>query len=163
MSRTILPLQHDSFAPYGTVLNPRQCGESVNSPGEPVQFYPDRMLQLFSTTNLIAISPILIKPRPFEITGTEQHLDTEEVIGGFDQDVCFHVGRDLGGKPDFEDFKVFLLPKGWWVRIKRKVWHQAPFVLNQESAVGTVILPAHTFTNDCYEVGLQQPITIVRS
>lgn len=158
MMKKILTLTEANFAPYGTVLNPSDCGFSVNEPGEPVQFYPDRMLQLFPTSNLLALGPLTIKPRPFLITATEKHLHTEEILGGFNQDVCFHVALDQNGQPNLDDLQIFLLPAGWWVRVKREVWHQAPFVLGSELAVGMVLLPPHTYTNDCVEVKLDSPL-----
>lgn len=153
-------LSYKAFEPFGTFLNPTDCGVAVGGETGPLQFFPDRILMQFPTSNYIAFSPLVIKPRPLEITLAEIHENTEEVFGGFTRDVCFHVGPAGSRVPPVQEFKVFRLPAGWWARIKRGIWHHGPFVMGQETAVGTVVLPPYTYTNDCYVVELDKPIKI---
>ncbi|NLY29625.1 MAG: hypothetical protein GX047_03235 [Firmicutes bacterium] len=148
-----------AFQPFGTFLNPNDCGDPVGSKDDPVQFFPDRVLMQFSASNYIAMNPLVINPRPLVITHAEIHERTEEVFGGFTKDVLFHVGEP-GSKTPPAEYKVFRLPAGWWVRIKRGVWHHGPYVVGEEPTTGMVVLPPHTYTNDCYLVVLDQPINI---
>ncbi len=159
----IQELTVDGFAKYGTFLNPMGCsGSDRRETDEPVLFYPDELLQTFATTNLVAFSPLIINPRPLVITDAEKHDYTEEVIGGFTEDVCFHVVPASGAKPDTGKMEVFRLPKGWWVRFKRGVWHKAPFVLGEQPTSGIVVLPPYTYTNDCDVVEFSQSFPIVK-
>lgn len=156
----IQELSENNFNKYGTYLNPLEKPASLGEDAELVQFYPDRMLQTFAASNFMALSPLIIKPRKLEIVDVEKHNYTEEVIGGFTEDVCFHVSPATDGAPDLSEIEVFCLPAGWWVRFKRGVWHKAPFVLADKSTYGLVLLPPHTFTNDCENVNLPSPRTI---
>jgi ureidoglycolate hydrolase len=149
-----------SFEPYGRFLNPEDCGDPAGSKDDPVQFYPDRVLQQFGASNYVAFNPLIIKPRPFVITLAEIHERTEEVFGGFTEDVCFHVGPAGDKEPPMDGFQVFRLPAGWWARIKRGVWHHGPFVMGDKPTTGMVVLPPHTYTNDCYVVELERDIKI---
>ncbi len=154
-------LKDDAFSQYGSFLNSRNCGEPLRGQrSDSIQFYPDRMLQAFATTNIIAYCPLVIKPRPLQILDIEKHIYTEEVLGGFDQDVCFHVATTLGDTVRSEHIRVFRLPAGWWVRLKRGVWHKAPYALGDTPTHGMVILPPGTYANDCVEVRLTRPINI---
>ena len=54
---------------------------------------------------------------------------------------------------------VFLLPAGAYCRIKRKVWHMAPFALGDKRLHGIVILPPYTYTHDCFVFPLDEEIT----
>lgn len=156
----IQELQAASFAKYGTFLNPLALiSERDGKTNEPVLFYPDQMLQTFATTNLVAFCPLIIQPREFVITDAEKHNYTEEVIGGFTEDVCFHV-MPAGDEPDTDKMEVFRLPRGWWVRFKRGIWHKAPFVLGDKPTYGIVCLPPHTYTNDCDVVEFDESFQI---
>lgn len=155
----IKELSRESFAQYGTFLNPLDCGEPLDgSLDDPVQFFPDRMMLTFPTSNVLAFSPIVIRPRPMLITDIEYHEFTEELIGGFSEDVCFYAAP--AGQLDVGKIEVFRLPAGWWVRFKRGVWHKAPYVLTNRPTSGLVALPPHTYTADCHVVELAEPIAI---
>lgn len=159
----IQEIKEITFAKYGSSLDPLSGAKKPEDLGaERVLFFPDRMLQTFATTNLIAFCPLIIKPRELVIVDAERHSFTEEVLGGFTEDVCFHVLPAQDGGPDLEKMEVFRLPAGWWVRLKRGVWHKAPFVLGNKATCGTVVLPPHTYTNDCEVVEFSQAYTIVK-
>ena len=153
-------LSPEKFAEFGTFLNPVDCGSALGDDSEGILFFPDRMIQQFKLSTSIAISSLQIKPRALVITITENHRETEEVIGGFTRDVCFHVGPAGARIPAEEKFKVFRLPAGWWVRIKKEVWHQGPFVLGNDSTLGIVVLPPETYKHDCNLVKLEKPLVI---
>ncbi|NPV51991.1 MAG: hypothetical protein HPY71_00510 [Firmicutes bacterium] len=153
-------LTERSFEEFGTFFNPGDCGPALGDQLGPIKFYPDRIVQQFVPSNYIAISSLVIEPRPFEITLAEIHENTEEVFGGFAQDVYFFVGAPDRKEPSARDLRAFRLPTGWWVRLKRHVWHHAPFVAGREPAVGIVILPPWTYSNDCIVVQLDEPVTL---
>ncbi|NLJ85864.1 MAG: hypothetical protein GX322_05435 [Firmicutes bacterium] len=153
-------LSFNAFERYGRFLNPLDCGDPVGSKEDPLQFYPDRVLQQFGASNYVAFNPLVIQPRPLSFNVAEIHERTEEVFGGFTRDVCFHVAPAGAKTPPIEQFEVFRLPAGWWARLKRGVWHHGPFVIGHESTVGMVVLPPHTYTNDCHVVQLEKPIHI---
>ncbi len=143
----IQELRAENFSKYGTFLNPLECGEPLGaSQDDPVRFYPDRIVLTFAASNVLAFSPIAINPRPFLITDIEYHEFTEELIGGFTEDVCFCAAP--AGELDVSKIEVFKLPAGWWVRFKRGVWHKAPYVLGDRPTVGLVGLRPHTYTAD---------------
>lgn len=145
-------LSYESFSPFGSFFNPEDCGVPLGSDVGPVKFHPDRLIQLFEYSNMAAISCLVIEPRELVVNVTEIHLHTEEVFGGFTKDVFFHVGPAGSSEPDLSQFKVFRLPAGWWARIKRGVWHHAPFISGNESTFGIVVLPPATYTADCFVV-----------
>ncbi|MGE5598201.1 MAG: ureidoglycolate lyase [Bacteroidota bacterium] len=153
-------LSWEAFLPFGTYLDPADCGVALGNDRGPVRFYPDRMLLGFEAAALTSISPLVLAPRALEIDRTEIHLRTEEAIGGFTRDVVFHVGPAGAREPDPARMRVFHLPAGWWVRLKRGVWHHAPFVLGGEETVGIVVLPPATYTNDCLLVTLEERIAV---
>jgi ureidoglycolate hydrolase len=155
-------LSHESFEPFGSFVNPLDCGNPLGGEGGSVLAYSDRILQQFTTSNYIAYTPLVIRPRRFEITVTEIHKNSEEVFGGFNCDMCFHVAPPWEGDviPPVSEFRVFHLPAGWWVRLKRGVWHHGPFVIGTDIAVGMAVLPPYTYTNDSSVVTLEEPIEI---
>lgn len=154
-------LSNEDFSPFGTYFNPKDCGKELGEKqNEPIKFYPDRMIALFEHSNFASISPLIIEPREFKINVTERHLHTEEVIGGFNNDTIFHVAKESGMEPNLKEFKAFYLPAGWWVKIKKGVWHQAPFTVGNQETVGIVILPPATYSNDCYVVHLKTVLEI---
>ncbi|TCL73290.1 ureidoglycolate hydrolase [Hydrogenispora ethanolica] len=149
-----------NFSDYGSYLNPADCGPALGGDAGAVRFYPDRMLGLFEHSNMAAVSVLRLEPRQWAITASEMHRHTEEIIGGFTRDVVFHVAPAGAMTPDLSQMRVFRLPAGWWVRVKRGVWHEAPFVVGAEATVGTVILPPATYTHDCRVVRLAEPVMI---
>ncbi|HHY46483.1 MAG TPA: hypothetical protein GX506_04190 [Firmicutes bacterium] len=155
-------LSLEAFSPFGTYLNPLDCGPALGARDdqEPVRFYPDRILLLFEHSNIVSISPLVLEPREPVVSVTEIHTHTEEAIGGFTRDVVFHVGPAGNTEPDPGLFRAFRLPAGWWVRIRRGVWHHAPFVVGSEATVGIVVLPPATYTSDCHVVELEEGIAI---
>jgi hypothetical protein len=148
-----------NFEEFGSILNPYDCGEPLGLENKAIRFYPDRMPLSFSGGSVISICPLILEKRPMEIDFTEIHEFCEEVIGGFTEDVIFHVGP-VSEVPDFSNFRVFHLPKYHFSRLKRKVWHGGPFVINAPRTQGWVLLPPYTYTNDAKVVTLKVPIKV---
>ena len=158
MELKVQELTQDSFAPFGS-FSDVQAGYG----DEIISFMPDRMLQYIGTPALDSISSIRIQHRPLIVDVTEYHNGCEEVFGGFNCDLVFHVGllgRDQ--KPDFNSFRLFRLPRGYFARVKRMVLHHAGFVLNQNDvATGIVLLPPATYTIDCTVLPVEPKIKLI--
>lgn len=152
-------LSAGSFEEFGTVLDPYNCGDPIN-PGTPIEYFNDRMPLTFAGGSLVSLSVQFIHPRPFKFDFTEAHDSTEELFGGFNTDLIFHVGPATP-KPDYLKFKIFNLPKYQWIRVKKGVYHECPFISGDEKeAIGWVILPPYTAFNDTREYQIGDPIKI---
>jgi len=149
-----------AFEEYGTVLDPFNCGEPIN-PGSLFPYYHDRMPLTFAGGSVVTLSVQIYKKRPLSFDVTEAHDDTEELFGGFNCDVVFHVGSANKEKPDYSKFEAFILPKYYWVRLKRSVFHEAAFIIDGDETVGWVILPPYTAYNDTRLYSPSKPIKIV--
>ena len=145
----------DSFAPYGSYIFPNECDKKDSV----INFYPDMLTGISEFSFTPSISVLGFSKRDFVIDVTESHDHTEEIFGGYNVDVLFHVAAYNNATPNPDDFKVFRLPKGGFVRVKRKIWHHAPFTATGERATGIVILPPFTYTHDCFVVELKEKIS----
>jgi ureidoglycolate hydrolase len=152
-----LALSEEVFAPYGSYM---LLDESDKDKTARISFYPEKVVGLFEFSNMPSVSVLAFSKRDFIIDVTERHEHTEEIFGGFTTDTIFHVAAAGGAVPDPSLFKAFLLPKGGYVRLKRNVWHHAPFAVADERAVGVVILPPFTYTHDCLVVKVDERIQI---
>ena len=146
-----------AFEPYGSYMNIHDGFSD-----DVISFRPDRLVQCIGAPALDSLCTIRIQPRPYTLTVTEYHEHCEEVFGGYDCEMLFHVGL-LGddGKPDLNTIRVFRMPAGTFCRVKRYVLHHAPFVCGNESADGIVLLPPATYTIDCKVLSYDTPIEIV--
>lgn len=154
MKKVAQVMTHENFWKYGTFMT----WEEVDVKNDPVNFYRDDSMVAKLGCPLTAVTLQGVSPRPFEITRSEYHNDTEEIYGGFEEDVIMHVGLP-SESPKAEDLELFILPAHAYCRIKRKVWHMAPFALGDKRIHGIVILPPYTYTHDCFVKELDEPIT----
>jgi ureidoglycolate lyase len=153
-------LTKEAFAPYGSFFDPAAIDAKPVSK-EPVRFYPDQHPIFIKQSNYASVSSLILEPRPLVIDCTEYHEYCEEFSGGFGEDTVFHVGLpDSKGKPELASFKVFSLPRGWYLRFKCRVCHMAPYVCGKNTTAGIVILPPYTYTVDCVVIKLQEKIEI---
>lgn len=157
MKIKVSALSEEAFVPYGSYM---LLEESDKDKTSTISFYPEKVVGLFEFSNMPSVSVLAFSKREFVIDVTEKHEHTEEIFGGFSTDTLFHVAAPSGDVPVPSQFKAFLLPKGGYVRVKRNVWHHAPFSLTDERAVGIVILPPFTYTHDCFVVNLDEKIQI---
>jgi len=161
MTLKIETLSRDGFAPFGSYLDPEDCGPPRRAGA--LEFHPDTFIMRFPTSNVLSACSLTVKPRPMVVDVTETHLETEEIIGGFGAELAFHVGLSRQGEPlepDMSTFRIFRLPAGWYARFKRGVYHHGPFVTGEKPAHGLVLLPPVTYSADCIVVKLDQPIAI---
>ncbi len=157
MQLKIQELTNDAFALYGTYLDLYQGHDDAA-----ISFLPDRMLHFIGSPSLDSLSSICIRYRQPIINVTEYHENCEEIFGGFNCDIIFHVGL-LGknGEPDLSTFAVFRLPKGMYARVKRLVLHHAGFVMGKgDQAHGVVMLSPAAYTIDCKTINIESPLSI---
>jgi len=147
------------FNKYGIFLNPYDCGEPVN-PGDTFPYFNDRLGLRSPDGSAINLSILVCKKRLFEFDITENHFKTEEIIGGFNEDVVFHVAS-RNNNPDISKFKAYILPRFCWIKLKKGVFHHAPFVIDADEAMGWVFLPAMTINNDAKIYNLEEKIEII--
>ena len=154
MKKEVKTMTHENFRPYGTYIT----WEEIDKLNDPVNFYKEDSLVDKSDCPLTAVTLQGVSPRPRVVAMSEYHNDTEEIYGGFEEDVVMHVGLP-SDTPHAENIELFLLPAGAYCRIKRKVWHMAPFALGDKRLHGIVILPPYTYTHDCFVLPLDEEIT----
>lgn len=159
MELKVEKLSPETFEEFGTVLDPYKCGNPIN-PGTPIEYFHDRMPLTFAGGSLVTLSVQFIHPRPFTFDFTEAHDKTEELFGGFNADLIFHIGPS-SPEPEYTNFKIFYLPKYHWIRVKRGVYHECPFIPgDKKEVVGWVILPPYTAYNDTRGYHIDEPIKI---
>ena len=146
------PLTRDAFAKYGA-FNQLLAPQGWPYIGdENVKFYREMALCDLGLAHTAAISNCVIRQRPLELHFVEKHNTTCEGVLILDADVLVHVGiaLDGGAAPTPEQLEAFLVPKGTFLVMRPGVWHDAPYVLNAPMVNTMVILPEHTFENDCF-------------
>jgi hypothetical protein len=151
-------IDSESVAEFGTFLDPDNVESICLGDPEEELFYPDSMTFCFATSTLFSLSVVKVKKRPFIEHNLEYHDFTEEVVGGFTDDIVIFAGP-AGKIPDISMFKAFILPKYNWVRWKRGIWHYGQYPINT-SALGWCLLPPFTYLNDCVSYRLEEPIEI---
>lgn len=149
-------LTQDVFEPFGSFVLPQSVDAGVSS----VDYRPDQLVSTFAASNMASLSVLRLAQREFCTEIAEMHEYTEEILGGFQNDVVFHVAAPTIGKPEPKEFVVFRLPAYGFIRLKRKVWHHAPFPVNQGMVQGVVILPPFTYTHDSIVIRLDEKIEI---
>ncbi len=147
MAIKIEKLTEETFSEFGSLLDPDNCGERLAG-ADGISYFADTLPLTFSCSSLITLNILKLELRPFEIDFTEAHDDTEELIGGFNEDILFHVGPPTRD-PDYSKYRAFILPKNNWARYKKGVWHGGPFAVKEGVvSLGWVLLPPFTYTND---------------
>jgi len=152
-------INEKDFSKFGTFLDPYNVKSvCLGNPDEEL-FYPDSMVFTFATSTLMSVDVVQVKKRPFIEHEMEYHDFTEEVIGGFTDDILCFAGP-AGEKPDLSKFEAFILPKFNWIRLKRGVWHYGQYPIN-EDALGWCLLPPYTYLNDAISYKSKEPIEMI--
>ena len=152
-------INEKDFSKFGTFLDPYNIKTIKLGDEKGELFYPDSLPFCFSEGNLISLSTIIIQKRPLIESNMEYHDYTEEVVGGFTDDIVFFAGLP-GNEPDLSKFEAFILPKFNWVRVKRKIWHDGQFPINNNDVLGWCLLPPFTYQNDAVRFISSEPIEI---
>ena len=160
MELRVEKLTPQAFEEFGTILDPYNCGEALN-PGTPIEYFHDRMPLTFAGGSIVTLSVQFIRQRPLSFDFTETHDYTEELFGGFNTELVFHVGP-AAALPDYSKFRVFDLPPYHWIRLKRGIFHECPFICGkEEETLGWVILPPYTAFNDTKGFSIDKPIKVL--
>ena len=114
----------------------------------PVEFFPD-LVSLNTDGEILGVSICRVFPREMKIDLTEHHNYTEEGILPLDGDVLIHVGCPTEGELPPGEIEVFKVPKLTFVRLKKGVWHHAPFSLEDRAVNCLILLAERTYHNDC--------------
>lgn len=161
-------LTPQDFFPYGT-YSPPGVPETEPVAGDEeglIRFWDDYdgTINLgHKANNQIAKGVCVTKYRPLFITTMERHLFTEESILP-DGDVYLALHRPTAGSglPIDDDYEVFLVPRGYEIKLKAGVWHHAPHNKTEGAIVlSKIILPPGTYNTDCqcFKFGLPIPFS----
>ena len=146
-------LSVDGFLPFGFYANmidpdARRLG------APPIEFFRDMIQEDLGRDSTVSFSTCRVEKRDPIIDVSEYHSKTAEGLMPLDNDVLIHVGPAVpGGAPvPLDEMRVFIVPKGTLVVLRRGVWHHAPFAFNSQSANILVVLPERSYANDCIVV-----------
>ncbi len=150
-------INEKDFNKYGSFLDPYNIKSLELGDKNSELFYPDSLTFCFSSGTLISLSTVIVQKRSMIEYNMEYHNYTEEVVGGFTDDIVFFTG--LPHKiPNFSKFEAFILPKFNWVRIKKKIWHYGQFPINNNDVLGWCLLPPFTYQNDSVGFESKEPL-----
>jgi ureidoglycolate lyase len=144
----IKELTQDSFSRYGSYANMiRPNADKIGE--EPIEFYRD-IIPLDVGARQASFSVCRVLDRPKVVDLTEFHNTTEEGILPLDADVLLHVAPATpDGEPPLKDIEIFRVPRGTFVRLRKGVWHHAPFVIGAEEANVLIVLAERVYAIDC--------------
>jgi len=157
-------LTQESFEPYGyfsTMINPKT--EKIGTP--PVEFYRDIFQLDLGLVTKASFSVCRVERRPEVVSVTEYHNSCGEALLPLDNDVLIHVAPATENDVfPCDRVRIFSVPRGTLVVLRRGVWHHAPFVDKGEYANILTVLPERTYVNDCplFHLGGDQQVTIER-
>lgn len=151
-SINVTTLTEESFRPYGEfarLINPD--GHCIGS--NPIEFYRDMVSVKLDRQTCANIGVNRVEQRPPKINVSEYHNFTAEGLLPLDGDVLIHVGEATHtGQPNYEELKVFYVPKGTFVALNPGVWHHASYTVNTPYVNVLILLPERTYMNDCHVV-----------
>ena len=152
-------INEEDFSKFGTFLDPYNIKTVKLGDEKGELFYPDSLSFHSTSGNLMNLGNLVVQERPMMVERIEYHDYAEEVVGGFTDDIVFFAGLP-GKEPDLSKFEAFILPKFNWVRVKRKVWHNGQFPINNNNVLGWCLLPPFTYQNGAIRFYLSEPLMI---
>jgi len=145
----IKKLTMEAFAPYGafaSIIDPK--GSKLGA--KPVEFYRDMAQQYLGNDNTVSYSACVVEKRDWIITNAEYHNHCCEAIICLDGDYLAHFAPACPeGEYPYDNFEVFLIPRGTMVITRPGVWHQAGFPYGCDEVHILCALPERTYANDC--------------
>lgn len=132
------------FGEYYNMLEP----EGHNLGG----FYHDKVTFNVSGDMRMGFSSLVSrKQSPMVIDTVEYHNTTCEGVMPLDDDVVLHVAP--ASNDNVSDLtEVFIVPKGYFVRLNPGVFHKAALPIHLEEAHILISLPERIYFNDCHIV-----------
>ncbi|MFA5022602.1 MAG: ureidoglycolate lyase [Patescibacteria group bacterium] len=154
----VQPLSLAAFGKYGRYANfAYPPGINTFGTGSAIEFSPD-MISLDTGGKVPSFSDCSVKKRPFIITETEAHSETEELYRA-DEDTIIHVGPPTADdNPPLDAIEAFFVPARTVVVFKRRVWHHAGYKVVDSDNPTTILigLAPCTYHNDCHLVRLAE-------
>lgn len=153
-------LSHETFFEYGSYSNMLQ--PSGYYLGDiPARVYRDRVVANYDPTSVVAFGVNEVYPREKNlIEKTEHHFNTCEAIMPMDGDIFIAVGPARKA-PNFDEFRVYRVPKGTLVCMRPGVFHSGPFTAGKEVVHVLLALPEMMYMKDCHFYPVDEPIEIV--
>jgi ureidoglycolate lyase len=144
----------EGFKPFGSYANMIDPAGVNTFDQPPIQFMPD-MIELDTGSENASLSVCRVQPREAVVDKTEFHSFSGELILPLNGDILIHVGPPTPkDDPPLDQMRIFYVPQGTAVVLKRGVWHHAPFAVGNKSVSTLIGLPPRTYADDCEEVGL---------
>ena len=146
-------LSVEAFSPFGMYRDLDAIEPYRRSPPGDSGFYPDLLTIPLATTTRPGICVCMVRKRPLRIPGLEYHNYTGEGIIPLDGDIVIIVGFACK-EFNTDGLQAFVIPKGTFVSLNPGVVHGTQFPVEEEWVRVIVILPEHTYVNDC----IRQPL-----
>lgn len=143
------PLTHEAFRLYGCYRDLYDIEPMRRTPPGDSGFYPDLVAMNLANSTLPAacVAKARLQPRNI-VSGLEYHRYTAEGLLPLDGDCLIFAGRACKGF-DLDQLEAFVVPRGVFVKYNPGVIHGAQFAIRDEWVRILVILPEHTYDNDC--------------
>lgn len=149
-------LSSEAFSKYGfftNALSPK--GESIGS--EPAEFFRDIVQLRLGHSNVLSVSVLELTKRPYVINAMEYHNNCCEGMMPLDGDVIVQVAPACNSKEvPLKKVEAFYVPRGTLVVLNPGVWHESPYVVDQEKGHIFCMLPERTYMNDAYLVSIPE-------
>ena len=149
-SINVQQLSPEAFAKYGVYknfLDPQ--GECFGAPC--AMFFRDMAQLRLGGKDVLSLSCLHLKKRPFVIDALEYHNNTCEGMLPLDADVIVQLAPPVNSKEiPFDKIEAFYVPKGTALILNPGVWHESPYVVDKEQGHIFCMLPERTYMNDAY-------------
>ena len=143
-------LTRENFQNFGSYQNLLDISDRLEKweDGES-GFFPDLVQLNFGGGNPACASVCrVLKQDGAVIDFTEFHKYTAEGILPLDGDCVIYVGKNYHGVTSAK-LLAFRVPKGTFVSLRAGVLHGKQIVFDQEAVHVLILLPEHTYENDC--------------
>ena len=164
MNPVIQELTSHAFSKYGTFASLTPPNGCALAQDDIIAFWPDcgGVLDLGPmASNQLAIGICQVHWRPLQVEVSEYHTATGEGNLPLDGDIYIHVAPPTAGDTvPVDAIEIFRVPQGTMVILKPGVWHHAPYAIQKDAVINTLILlPQRTYANDCVVKELTEPVT----
>ena len=103
-------INKEDFSKFGSLLDPYNIKTTRLGDEKGSHFYPDALQFSFPSDSISSLCIITLQKKTMIFNNAEYHEFTEELLGGFNDDVIFFVGPP-SKEPDLSRFEIFILPR----------------------------------------------------
>lgn len=143
-------LSYEAFKKYGTYrsfLEPE--GECFGAPC--AMFYRDMEQLRLGGKDVVSLSCLHLKKRPFIIDALEYHNQCCEGMLPLDADIIVQLAPPVNSTEiPFDKIEAFYVPRGTALVLNPGVWHESPYLADAEEGHIFCMLPERTYMNDAY-------------